>query len=714
MIFNVFRRNDGVQKEEKRTTKKTIRHVEREKKEQERRAKKAKRQAEKVELERKEREKKFCTLDELLKGAPFNSRQSTAVAYRMVMMDEAIGWEERHPTAFIEIVMASGERHFLHNRVRASTKNKISESHEKNHFHFIPIPVREAEAALECVLPKFSPIGINCVTSNTQNSPLDATEKTALAVSPEQVNPSGSVLDYGLTVAELWLTQKNKLCSNLEISNKTYDICRKRFELQAEAFSRKIEKEAGNSDDKETESSKNPSVLDKKSRASDSSSPSNQLHPTAEWHEPKAINIDQNQENNRNNAKNDVEITPTEKELLIFLRMLRQIEPIKFHWDEILSFRVIYILSGNQRYPTIQLISKGGHHDDLIYHELPEAIANYIIDLKPYGEAVSFSKYYVPLDISLAEKALGKVIPELHSRKVYAKTYNDFVSFKKQQGIPGVKEPLELFPPEKLLTIEGELSDWFMEVQNMWNSSRAMQLSRISLSDYNHIMAKYQEYETVKGVLVHQTEQKRKDAEEEARVKQDAQIQRAGDEGEKRVKYVLDCIGSDTIQVGSNTVNKYNKPCIMLMSEKWAKIPQEFDHIIIRENGVFLIETKNLSGTIEIDSSGNWAQTKRNQPKIAIESPAFQTYRHEKLVCSFLAPEIPVSSIICLANPHTLVKGQENCNVPVLKWDLLAQYIEEWKSKKKLSREEMDAVHEQIKEHYYECAADKNTGISND
>lgn len=413
-----------------------------------------------------------------------------------------------------------------------------------------------------------------------------------------------------------------------------------------------------------------------------------------------------------------MEIDPTEEELLISLKTLKQIQPIKFRWNEILSFRVVYILSGNQRYSTIQLISKGGIRDDIIYHELPGEIANGIFGLKSDGETISFSGYYLPLDIRLAEKALEKVMPELSSREVYAETYNAIVCFKnkEQKGITVVKTPLELFTPEKLLDIESEISDWFIAVQNMWSSSCAMQLSRISLSDYSHIITKYKEYETVKGVLVHHTEQKKKDAEEEARAKQYAQIQRAGDEGEKRVKYVLDCLGSDTIQVGGNTVNKYGKPCIMLISEKWTKFPQEFDHIIIRENGVFLIETKNLSGTIEIDQSGNWTQTKGKQAstKIAIDSPAFQTYRHEKLVRSFLAPEIQVSSIICLANQHTFVKGQENCNIPVLKWDLLAQFIEERPAEKKLSREEMEAVHEQIKEHYYECATNENGEINND
>ena len=75
-------------------------------------------------------------------------------------------------------------------------------------------------------------------------------------------------------------------------------------------------------------------------------------------------------------------------------------------------------------------------------------------------------------------------------------------------------------------------------------------------------------------------------------VDQDAKIQQAGLEGEKRVEYVLNCMGPDTICIEDNTVNKYGKPCIMLKSEDWANIPQEFDHILIRENGVFLIETK--------------------------------------------------------------------------------------------------------------------------
>ena len=91
-----------------------------------------------------------------------------------------------------------------------------------------------------------------------------------------------------------------------------------------------------------------------------------------------------------------------------------------------------------------------------------------------------------------------------------------------------------------------------------------------------------------------------------------------------------------------------------------------------------------------------------------MENPTFQVYRHKKLVCSFLPADVPVTSVICMANARVLVKGQEYCKVPVLRWDLLAQYIEEQPSEKKLSRDEMEAVHEQIKAHYYEYSADDN------
>lgn len=738
MIFNVFRKKDRTQKEKKQA-KETMRHAEREKKELEKRRKQEMRKANKIEEERSEREQKFRILNELLEGPPFNSIKTTVVAYRIVTMDEAIGWENSYPTNIIEIVMASGERHYLHNRIRASTKNAISNYQDKKYFHFIPISVSEAESALECVLPKFAPIKLNCIAGNTQNCPLDSTGRLELTVNPEQANPSGLVLNYGLAVAKLWLNQKGKLCSTLEISNKTYEICRKRFEKQAEVFSREIaalngkqteirdiqpskmarEKDEqhvtdGDSDDGKGESKLVSSDLEEKTQVSDVTQRPNQFDSTITPPESKIVDIDQNQSNSNNDSQSDEEINPTEEELLKSLRTLKQIEPLKYHWNKILAFRVIWIISGNRRYSTIQLISKDDYYDDLIYHELPDGIVNQIIYLKPYGHAVSFSDYYLPINISLVEKALGKVLPELNDREVNVQNSNTYASFKKQKGAPGVKEHLELFPSEKLLDIESELSDWFVEVQSMWSSSRAMQILRISLPEYNRVMTKYQEYDEVKGILVHRAEQKRKAAEEEARARQDAQIQRAGDEGEKRVKFVLDCMGSGTIQVESNTINKFGKRCIMLLSEEWAKIPQEFDHIIIRENGVFLIETKNLSGIIEIDKSGNWTQTKtlreREKTTVAIEAPSFQVYRHEKLIRSFLAPEIPVSSIICLANPRAFVKGQENSNVPVLKWDLLAQFIESQPSEKKLSREEMEMVYEQIKEHYYEYSANENRG----
>ena len=345
----------------------------------------------------------------------------------------------------------------------------------------------------------------------------------------------------------------------------------------------------------------------------------------------------------------------------------------------------------------------------LLYHELPNGMDSKIdSEFKPHGTVFSSWMIYMPVNIEVVISALSQIMPQFNGYSVHLENKNSRCRFKKDQLTPDLIKPITLIAPEKLVEVDSFLSDWFFAVQEYWRSPSIMQLLKMPVSEYNYIMDVYRPYETVHEQLLHQRIMDQKTSADEARKKEDKMIQRAGTEGEKKVDYVLTCMGADTIRIKDNTVNKSGNSCIMLKSAEWANYPQEYDHIIIRENGVFLIETKNYSGKIAIDKSGNWIQTKNQQEQItnAIESPTFQVYRHEKLIRSFLQKDVPVRSIICLANPRVLVSGQEYCKVPVLRADLLAQFIEEQPSPRMLSREEMEDIHKLITAHYYEYPAD--------
>ena len=53
---------------------------------------------------------------------------------------------------------------------------------------------------------------------------------------------------------------------------------------------------------------------------------------------------------------------------------------------------------------------------------------------------------------------------------------------------------------------------------------------------------------------------------------------------------------------------------------------------------------------------------------------------------------IPVTSIICIANDGVIIKGRSNCKIPIVKADLLQDFIEEYQTPVNLSKEEIEAT----------------------
>lgn len=59
----------------------------------------------------------------------------------------------------------------------------------------------------------------------------------------------------------------------------------------------------------------------------------------------------------------------------------------------------------------------------------------------------------------------------------------------------------------------------------------------------------------------------------------------------------------------------------------------------------------------------------------AEENPAQQVFRHRVLLQSIVGYQIPIIDVICLSHPSIMVAGQENSRIPVVKKDLLADFI---------------------------------------
>lgn len=97
---------------------------------------------------------------------------------------------------------------------------------------------------------------------------------------------------------------------------------------------------------------------------------------------------------------------------------------------------------------------------------------------------------------------------------------------------------------------------------------------------------------------------------------------------------------------------------------------------MIGPQGIFNIETKNYAGKLAIDKAGNWLRLKKGETElVAEENPAQQVFRHRVLLQSIVGYQIPIIDVICLSHPSILIAGQENSRIPVIKKDLLADFI---------------------------------------
>lgn len=149
-----------------------------------------------------------------------------------------------------------------------------------------------------------------------------------------------------------------------------------------------------------------------------------------------------------------------------------------------------------------------------------------------------------------------------------------------------------------------------------------------------------------------------------------------GKVGEDAVDYVLKWLPDMYCVIEKDCVGKYSDNIILLENPSFSDETQEFDHLVIGPQGIFNIETKNYSGKLSIDKAGNWLRLKKGETEwIAEENPAQQVFRHRVLLQSIVGYQVPVIDVICLSHPSILIAGQENSRVPVIKKDLLADFI---------------------------------------
>lgn len=197
-------------------------------------------------------------------------------------------------------------------------------------------------------------------------------------------------------------------------------------------------------------------------------------------------------------------------------------------------------------------------------------------------------------------------------------------------------------------------------------------------------------YDTDSLAVAYETQRKEKYSQEKE----------SGDVGESRVRESLKWLDPSYVQIQPLSKDYSGNACIYLQNPDYLNVKQEYDHIVVGKTGVFLIETKNYTGKLIIDKYGNWRRILQDGREAGMKNPLEQVRKHEKVLRSFLDDSVSVTSIICIANDLAIIEGGENSPLPIIKSDLLVEFIENYAGAKPLlSSEDVQNCVKNIYEH---------------
>ncbi|MDF2611370.1 MAG: hypothetical protein K0R92_2844 [Lachnospiraceae bacterium] len=178
------------------------------------------------------------------------------------------------------------------------------------------------------------------------------------------------------------------------------------------------------------------------------------------------------------------------------------------------------------------------------------------------------------------------------------------------------------------------------------------------------------------------------------------QVRMYGKKGEENVEYAIKWLPKEYKSIEHDCKNDIGEDCILIRNKDFINEQQEIDHIVVGPQGVFIIETKYFTGKLIIDASGNWYRIKDGKNMVAERNPIQQVDRHHILLSSILG-DAPIFDIICFSHPDLIIEGIENCDVDIVKSDLLGRYILKKESQKNYNSNEIEDIVSRINK--YKC-----------
>ena len=119
----------------------------------------------------------------------------------------------------------------------------------------------------------------------------------------------------------------------------------------------------------------------------------------------------------------------------------------------------------------------------------------------------------------------------------------------------------------------------------------------------------------------------------------------------------------------------------------------QIDHVEIRENGIFCIETKNYIGWIfGNENSEKWTQTLYTGEKHQFFNPLKQNKSHCYHISKILGAKYKINSLVVMANDNA---DKIDCNNVINLRDLKS-YLKRFDNGVSLSKEEMDLIYNKL------------------
>ena len=138
--------------------------------------------------------------------------------------------------------------------------------------------------------------------------------------------------------------------------------------------------------------------------------------------------------------------------------------------------------------------------------------------------------------------------------------------------------------------------------------------------------------------------------------------------------------------------NSYNKLITNYYLLDNDGISHQIDHIYIRENGIFCIETKNYKGVIVSNYKGEWYQVISSNVRYKLINPLKQNKTHIYNLSKLLDNKYKIHSLIVMVNNNS-----SNINIPnVINLKDLELYLTNFFDGTTLKIEEIDYIYKEL------------------